>query len=38
MKNYILDNLPSIGKDLVFLLGLTIADGKLKAAQKTITE
>ena len=31
MKNYILDNLPSIWIVLVFILGLTLAAGNVKA-------
>ena len=38
MKNYILDNLPSIWIVLVFILGLTLAAGNVKAEHKTITE
>ena len=38
LKNYILDNLPSIWIVLVFILGLTLAAGNVKAEHKTITE
>ena len=38
MKNYILDNLPSIWIVLVFILGLTLAAGNVRAEHKSITE
>ena len=38
MKNYILDNLPSIWIVLVFILGLTLASGNVKADHKPTTE
>ena len=36
MKNYILDNLPSIWIVLVFILGLTLAAGNVKAEHKKL--
>ena len=38
MKNYILDNLPSIWIVFVFILGLTLAVGNAKAEHKSITQ